>query len=85
MTLYPQATNLPGTALGAFALRGSAVILFETGGQTQQLGPKRIGMLSKQVEVGLGGIFDGLTDGTLDAIDPERYFDIPERIGSPVQ
>jgi predicted deacylase len=85
VTLYPQGTNLPGTALGAFALRGSAVILFETGGQTQQLGPKRIGMLSKQVEVGLGGIFDGLTDGTLDAIDPERYFDIPERIGSPVQ
>jgi hypothetical protein len=33
VTLYPQNTNLPGTALGSFQLRGSAVILFETSGQ----------------------------------------------------
>jgi hypothetical protein len=85
VTLYPQGTNLPGTALGSFALRGSAVILFETGGQTQQLGPKQIGMRAKQVEVGLGGIFDAITDGTLDNIDAERYFDIPERVNSPVE
>ncbi|WP_336923040.1 M14 family zinc carboxypeptidase [Aquipuribacter sp. SD81] len=79
VTLYPQDTNLPGTALGSFALRGSATVLFETTGQTQSTGQKELGMLVKQVEVGLTGILDAITDGTLDDIDPERYEDIPER------
>ena len=85
VTRYPQPpdTNIPGTALGSFALRGSAVILFETSGQTQQVGLKRIGMLARQVEVGLTGVFDALTDGTFDDIDPDRYGDIPLRLTSP--
>ncbi|TWH25783.1 hypothetical protein L600_000900000330 [Isoptericola variabilis J7] len=45
VTLYPQDTNLPGTALGSFALRGSATVLFETSSQTQYDGMKRNGML----------------------------------------
>jgi hypothetical protein len=80
VTLYPQNINLPGTALGSFALRGSAVVLFETSGQTQHIGQKRIGMLARQVEVGLTGIVDALTDGTFDDLDPERYHDIPLRL-----
>jgi hypothetical protein len=85
VTLYPQppSTNIPGTALGSFGLRGSATVLFETSGQTQQVGLKRIGMLSKQVEVGLNGLVDALTDGTIDEIDPDRYSDIPIRVDSP--
>jgi hypothetical protein len=79
VTLYPQNINLPGTALGSFSLRGSAVVLFETSGQTQHIGQKRMGMLAKQVETGLGGIVDALTDGTFDDLDPERYDDIPPR------
>jgi PA domain/Zinc carboxypeptidase len=82
VTLYPQppSTNIPGTALGSFGLRGSATVLFETSGQTQQVGLKRMGMLSKQVEVGLTGLVDALTDGTFDDIDPDRYSDIPIRV-----
>ncbi len=82
VTLYPQppSTNIPGTALGSFGLRGSATVLFEQSGQTQEVGLKRMGMLSKQAEVGLMGIVDGLTDGTLDDIDPDRYGDIPLRV-----
>jgi predicted deacylase len=82
VTLYPQPpdTNIPGTALGSFGLRGSATVLFETSGQTQQVGLKRIGMLSRQVEVGLTGLVDALTDGTFDDIDPDRYDDIPRRV-----
>jgi hypothetical protein len=82
VTLYPQppSTNIPGTALGSFGLRGSATVLFEQSGQTQEVGLKRMGMLSKQAEVGLGGIVDALTDGTLDDIDPDRYGDIPLRV-----
>ena len=87
VTLYPQppSTNIPGTALGSFGLRGSATVLFETSGQTQQVGLKRMGMLSTQVQVGLTGLIDALTDGTFGAIDPERYRDIPIRVDSPNQ
>ena len=82
VTLYPQppSTNIPGTALGSFGLRGSATVLFETSGQTQQVGLKRMGMLTRQVEVGLTGLVDALTDGTFDDIDPDRYSDIPIRV-----
>jgi hypothetical protein len=85
VTLYPQppSTNIPGTALGSFGLRGSATVLFEQSGQTQQVGLKRMGMLSKQAEVGLMGIVDALTDGTFDDIDPDRYSDIPIRVDIP--
>ena len=83
VTLYPQDTNLPGTALGSFALRGSATVLFETTGQTQSAGQREIGQLVKQVEVGLTGIIDGLTDGTMAKIDANRYDSIPERKNIP--
>ena len=85
VTLYPQppSTNIPGTALGSFALRGSASILFETSGQTQHIGLKRQGMLSKQVEIGVMGIVDAITDGTLVDIDPNRYSEIPPRVNAP--
>ena len=87
VTLYPQppSTNIPGTALGSFGLRGSATVLFETSGQTQQVGLKRMGMLSTQVQVGLRGLIDSLTDGTFDSIDPDRYSQIPIRVDSPNQ
>lgn len=83
VTLYPQNTNLPGTALGAFALRGSATILFETIGMTQTTAQKSNGQLTKQVNDGLTAILDSVTDGTLDDIDPERYELIPERRSVP--
>ncbi|BCJ67615.1 M14 family zinc carboxypeptidase [Polymorphospora rubra] len=83
VTLYPQNTNLPGTALGSFALRGSATILFETRGQTQSWGQKQHGMLTKQLVTGMTGILDSIADGTLDGIDPARYDAIPERMNIP--
>jgi hypothetical protein len=85
VTLYPQppSTNIPGTALGSFGLRGSATVLFEQSGQTQQVGLKRMGMLATQAQVGLTGLVDALTDGTFDDIDPDRYSDIPIRVDSP--
>ena len=83
VTLYPQDTNLPGTALGSYALRGSATILFETSGQTQTKGQRQSGLQIKQVEVGLTAIVDAIADGTLDGIDPNRYEAIPERQNIP--
>lgn len=83
VTLYPQNTNLPGTALGSYGLRGSATILFETRGQTQSWGQKQHGMLTKQLVTGVTGILDSVADGTLDNIDPTRYDAIPARISAP--
>jgi hypothetical protein len=83
LTLYPQDTNLPGTALGSFALRGSAVVLFETSSQTQYDGMKRNGMLSKQIEIGLGGLVDAVADGSIASLDPSVYDTIPQRVFLP--
>lgn len=69
LTLYPQDTNLPGTALGSFALRGSATVLFETSSQTQYDGQKRNGYLTKQVEIGLKGLRDAVADDSIDSLD----------------
>jgi hypothetical protein len=83
LTLYPQDINLPGTALGSFALRGSATVLFETSSQTQYDGLKRNGMLRKQIEIGLGGLVTSIADGSVDNLDPEDYEQIPERVFLP--
>jgi hypothetical protein len=83
ITLYPQNIDLPGTALGSFALRGSATVLFEVIGQTQSMGQKRMGQFVTGVVDGMMGIVDALVDGTFDDIDPERYEGIPERRNAP--
>lgn len=83
LTLYPQSINLPGTALGSFALRGSAVVLFETSSQTQYDGMKRNGMLRKQIEIGLGGLVDAIGDGSVTSLDPSVYDTIPQRVFLP--
>lgn len=83
LTLYPQDTNLPGTALGSFALRGSATVLFETSSQTQYDGMKRNGMLRKQIEIGLGGLVDAIADGSIQTLDPDVYETIPQRVYLP--
>ncbi|MFC4411696.1 M14 family zinc carboxypeptidase [Chungangia koreensis] len=77
ITLYPQSLDLPGTALGTFALNGSGTVLFEVRGQTQSFGQKKKGQLVKAVERGLLGIVTGVTDGSVYEIDPEEYESIP--------
>ncbi|CAG9623231.1 M14 family zinc carboxypeptidase [Sutcliffiella rhizosphaerae] len=77
ISLYNQNIDLPGTALGSFALNGSGTVLFEISGQTQNFGQKMKGMLVKTVETGLMGIIDGVTDGSVHELNPEDYEDIP--------
>lgn len=83
LTLYLQSINLPRTALGSFALRGSAVVLFETSSQTQYDGMKRNGMLRKQIEIGLGGLVERVADGSISELDPSTYDEIPQRVFMP--
>jgi len=77
ITLYPQGLDLPGTALGSFALNGSGTVLFEVRGQTQSWGAKQRGQLNATVARGLTGILESVADGSVQDIDPERYEEIP--------
>ncbi|MED1602059.1 M14 family zinc carboxypeptidase [Alkalihalophilus marmarensis] len=77
ISLYQQGLDLPGTALGSFALNGSGTVLFEIRGQTQSFGQKMRGQLVKAVEDGLYGIIEGVADESVYEIDPEEYEDIP--------
>lgn len=83
ISLYSQNLDLPGTALGSFALNGSGTVLFEVRGQSHSLGQKRAGQLVKAVETGLYGIINGVTDGTVNSLDPAAYDNIPETAYQP--
>lgn len=77
VSLYDQNIDLPGTALGSFALNGSGTVLFEVKGQTQNFGQKMNGQLVKTVETGLMGIINGVTDNSVYQLNPEDYENIP--------
>ncbi|SES75829.1 Zinc carboxypeptidase [Salinibacillus kushneri] len=82
---YPD-VNLPGTALGAFALNDASIMLMEIKGQSQTLGQKQNGMLKETVTKPLFEVFKGLADGSIHEIDTQIYDDIPEsanRISDP--
>lgn len=77
ISLYPQDLDLPGTALGSFALNGSGTVLFEVTGQTQNFGQKKMGQLKKAVECGLMGILNSFATGDVYELDISNYDDIP--------
>ncbi|AGE21013.1 MULTISPECIES: M14 family zinc carboxypeptidase [Geobacillus] len=82
---YPD-VNLPGTALGAFALNDTAIMLIEIKGQSQTLGQKQSGMLRQTVTTPLYEVFKAMADGSIHDIDPALYDAIPEadnRISDP--
>lgn len=62
----PQDIDLPGTALGSFALNGSGTVLIEVRGQTQSWGAKMRGQLVETVERGLDGIEDDYVRAVMD-------------------
>ncbi|MGV2939670.1 M14 family zinc carboxypeptidase [Mesobacillus sp. LC4] len=83
ITLYQQNLDLPGTALGSFALNGSGTVLFEVRGQSHSLGQKKKGQLVKAVETGLYGILNGVVDGSVETLDADEYDNIPQTAYSP--
>ncbi|MCS0674756.1 M14 family zinc carboxypeptidase [Cytobacillus firmus] len=80
ISLYDQDLDLPGTALGSFALNGSGVVLFEVKGQTHNYGQKMKGQLVKTVETGVMGIINGVADGSVYDLNPDEYNEIPNRV-----
>lgn len=78
---YPD-VNLPGTALGAFALNDASIMLIEIKGQSQTLGQKQSGMLKETVTQPLMAVFKGLADGSVYTVDTTIYDEIPEASNS---
>ncbi|MCK6206115.1 M14 family zinc carboxypeptidase [Bacillus infantis] len=83
ITLYQQNLDLPGTALGSFALNGSGTVLFEVRGQSHTLGQKKKGQLVKAVETGLNAIIEGVADGSVENLDADEYNEIPNTAYEP--
>lgn len=79
ITLYPQGIDLPGTALGSFALNGSGSVLFEVRGQTQTLGQRYRAVLTRAVYIGLDGMLSSVASGQVERLDPADYDAIPPR------
>ncbi|GAA1910361.1 hypothetical protein GCM10009737_09710 [Nocardioides lentus] len=79
ITLYPQDIDLPGTALGSFALNGSGAVLFEIRGQTQTLGQRYRAVLTRAAYLGLDGMLSSIASGQVDRLDPAEYDAIPPR------
>ncbi|MFT9599935.1 hypothetical protein [Mesobacillus sp.] len=83
ITLYQQNLDLPGIALGSFALNGSGTVLFEVRGQSHSFGQKKKGQLVKAVETGLYGIINGVVDCSVEELDSAEYGNIPQTAYSP--
>lgn len=82
---YPK-VNLPGTTLGSFALNDTAIMLIEIAGQTQTLGQKANGRLTKTATDSVIAIMKALADGSIYDVDTTIYDAIPDsanRISDP--
>ncbi|MFE9203481.1 M14 family zinc carboxypeptidase [Micromonospora sp. NPDC007230] len=75
---HPDAREYAGQGRSAFALNGTGTVLFEVRGQQDDLGQKQHGMLVKSVQTGVESLLGGLADGTVDRVDGDDFFDLPD-------
>lgn len=66
-----------GQGRSAFALNGSASVLFEVRGQSDAFGQKGMRMFIQAVENGLWGIMGAMATGEVDELDGDDFFDLP--------
>ncbi|WP_238443823.1 M14 family zinc carboxypeptidase [Salsipaludibacter albus] len=83
--LHPQTADgysfdrdYAGQARSAFALNGSATVLFEVRGQSNSWGQKKMGQLTQIVEAGLFGVAERMADGSIDDLDPDDFYLLPK-------
>jgi Zinc carboxypeptidase len=76
--LHPETRDLPGQARSSFALNGTGTVLFEVRGQSNSWGQKKNGQLTAIVEAGVAGLAHRLADGSVDMLDGDRFFDLPD-------
>ena len=75
---HPDAREFAGQGRSAFALNGSGTVLFEVRGQSDSFGQKMKGMLTQSVRTGVESLIDGLATGSVDTLDGDDFFDLPD-------
>ncbi|MCU1633643.1 MAG: zinc carboxypeptidase [Micrococcaceae bacterium] len=75
---HPDEREYAGQGRSAFALNGSATVLFEVRGQSDDFGQKMKGMLVQSVQTGLESLIDSMATGEVDALDGDAFFDYPD-------
>lgn len=76
--IHFEEREFAGQGRSAFALNGSASVLFEVRGQSNTFGQKMKGMLSKSVETGITSVLLAMADGSVDTLDGDDFFDYPD-------
>lgn len=76
--VHPETREFAGQGRSAFALNGSASVLFEVRGQTQSFGQKMKGMLTQTVETGVMALLTAMADGSVDTLDGDDFFAYPD-------
>ena len=75
---HPDEREYAGQGRSAFALNGSATVLFEVRGQQDDLGQKLHGMLVQTVRTGVESLIDAMATGEVDTLDGDAFFELPD-------
>lgn len=75
---HPEWREYAGQGRSAFALNGSATVLFEVRGQQDDLGQKQKGMLIKTVQTGVEALVGSMASGEVDELDGDAFFELPD-------
>ena len=75
---HPEDREYAGQGRSAFALNGSATVLFEVRGQSDDFGQKMKGMLVQSVQTGLESLIDSMATGDVDTLDGDDFFAYPD-------
>lgn len=67
-----------GQGRSAFALNGSASVLFEVRGQSNTFGQKMSGMMTTAVETGVISMLTAMADGSVNTLDGDDFYDYPD-------
>jgi hypothetical protein len=75
---HPDEREYAGQGRSAFALNGSATVLFEVRGQQDDLGQKQHGMLVQSVRTGVESLLAAMASGEVDRLDGNDFFALPD-------
>ncbi|MGW1679446.1 M14 family zinc carboxypeptidase [Saccharopolyspora sp. NPDC002376] len=75
---HPDDREYAGQGRSAFALNGSATVLFEVRGQQDDLGQKQHGMLIQSVRTGVESLIAAMASGEVDRVSGDEFYALPD-------
>lgn len=75
---HPDQREYAGQGRSAFALNGSATVLFEVRGQSDDFGQKMKGMMVRTVQTGVESLIASMASGEVDSLKGDAFFDLPD-------